>query len=128
MVGVIAQRLVRKICIHCQEEYEAPEREKRLLFPYQEERHGQPLTLYRGKGCDLCGGSGYTGRTGLYEILLVDREIRHLINESSSDLAIEDAAIAAGMKTLAMSGRAKVVQGVTTCEEIVRVLGINLGG
>jgi type II secretory ATPase GspE/PulE/Tfp pilus assembly ATPase PilB-like protein len=72
--------------------------------------------------------SGYAGRSGIYEVLVVDREIRQLINDSHSDLEIEDAAIAAGMKTLSMNGRAKVVAGITTVEEVTRVLGVNLGG
>lgn len=128
LAGVLAQRLVRTICPYCRTAYEADSAEKALLFPYDEEKRRQKIELYKGRGCDLCMNSGYSGRTGLYEILLVDREIRQLINDSHSDLEIEDAAVAAGMRTLAMSGRAKVLQGLTTVEEVIRVLGINLGG
>jgi type IV pilus assembly protein PilB len=128
LAGVLAQRLVRTICPYCRTPYEANAAEKALLFPYDEEKRRQKVELYKGRGCDLCMNSGYSGRTGLYEILLVDREIRQLINDSHSDLEIEDAAVAAGMRTLAMSGRAKVLQGVTTVDEVIRVLGINLGG
>jgi type IV pilus assembly protein PilB len=127
LAGVLAQRLVRTICPYCRVGYEASTAEKNLLFPYDEEKQRQRIELFKGRGCELCLSSGYSGRSGLYEILVVDREIRQLINNSHSDLEIEDAAVAAGMRTLAMSGRAKVLQGVTTVEEIIRVLGVNLG-
>jgi type IV pilus assembly protein PilB len=128
LVGILAQRLVRNICPYCKVPYEANSAEKELLFPYHEDRRQAPLILYKGQGCDLCMNSGYSGRSGIYEILIVDREIRQLINDSHSDLEIEDAAIAAGMKTLSMNGRAKVLNGLTSVEEIIRVLGVNLGG
>ena len=128
LVGVLAQRLVRNICPYCKLPYEATSAEKDLLFPYDEERRQQNIILYKGQGCDLCMNSGYAGRSGIYEILIVDREIRQLINDSHSDLEIEDAAIAAGMKTLSMNGRSKVMSGLTSLEELTRVLGVNLGG
>jgi type IV pilus assembly protein PilB len=127
LVGVVAQRLVREICIHCKEPYEASLEEKTLLFPYDEVRQESPLQLYRGRGCDLCSATGYAGRTGIYEILTVDREVRHLICERSSDMEIEDAAVAAGMRTLPLSGRSKVAAGITSLDELIRVLGMNLG-
>jgi type IV pilus assembly protein PilB len=128
LVGVLAQRLVRNICSYCKVPYEASEAEKALLFPHAEAKRLDQLILYKGKGCELCMNSGYSGRSAVYEILIVDREIRQLINDSHSDLEIEDAAIAAGMKNLGMSGRAKVLNGTTTVEEVTRVLGVNLGG
>lgn len=128
LVGILAQRLVRTICPYCKIEYDANQEEKEILFPYDEDKRIHGIRLFRGEGCELCGNTGYTGRLGVYEILLVDREIRQLINDSHSDLEIEDAAIAAGMKTLGMNGRAKVLSGVTTLSEVVRVLGVNLGG
>jgi type IV pilus assembly protein PilB len=128
LAGVLAQRLVRTICPYCREPYEADDAEKELLLPYDKDRSREIITLYRGRGCELCMGTGYLGRSGIYEILVVDREIRQLINNSHSDLEIEDAAIAAGMRSLAMSGRAKVLQGSCTTQELIRVLGVNLGG
>jgi type IV pilus assembly protein PilB len=128
LVGVLAQRLVRNICPYCKVAYDASEAEKELLFPYDEDRRVDRVVLYKGDGCELCMNTGYSGRCGVYEILIVDREIRQLINDSHSDLEIEDAAIAAGMRTLGMNGRAKVLAGVTTIEEVIRVLGVNLGG
>lgn len=128
LVGVLAQRLVRNICPYCKVTYEASPAEKMLLFPHEEDKQIETVMLFKGKGCELCTNSGYSGRSGIYEILIVDREIRQLINDSRSDLEIEDAAIAAGMKTLGMNGRAKVLAGTTTIEEVIRVLGTNLGG
>jgi type IV pilus assembly protein PilB len=128
LVGVLAQRLIRNICPYCKISYEASATEKELLFPYEEAKQVERVMLYKGEGCELCMNTGYSGRSGVYEILLVDREIRQLINDSHSDLEIEDAAIAAGMKTLSMNGRGKVLTGVTTVEEVIRVLGVNLGG
>lgn len=128
LVGVLAQRLVRNICPYCKVAYEASEAEKELLFPYSDGKPVNTVLLYKGKGCELCMNSGYAGRSGVYEILIVDREIRQLINDSHSDLEIEDAAVASGMKSLGMNGRAKVLAGVTTVEEVTRVLGVNLGG
>lgn len=128
LVGVLAQRLVRNICPYCKVAYEASQAEKELLFPYDEDKRIGKVVLHKGEGCELCMNTGYSGRSGIYEILLVDREIRQLINDSHSDLEIEDAAIAAGMRSLGMNGRAKVLAGVTTVEEVTRVLGVNLGG
>lgn len=128
LVGVLAQRLVRTICPYCKITYEASNDEKHILFPYDEDKRVEKIMLFRGEGCELCGSTGYSGRCGVYEILLVDREIRQLINDAHSDLEIEDAAIAAGMRTLGMNGRAKVLSGITSLEEVVRVLGVNLGG
>jgi type IV pilus assembly protein PilB len=128
LVGILAQRLVRNICPYCKVAYEASEAEKALLLSSAEAKRMEQLILYKGKGCELCMNSGYSGRSGVYEILIVDREIRQLINDSHSDLDIEDAAVAAGMKSLGMNGRAKVLNGITTMEEVTRVLGVNLGG
>jgi type IV pilus assembly protein PilB len=128
LVGILAQRLVRNICPYCKVAYEATEVEKAMLLNSTEAKRLDKLILYKGKGCELCMNSGYAGRSGVYEILIVDREIRQLINDSHSDLDIEDAAVAAGMKSLGMNGRTKVLNGVTTLEEVIRVLGVNLGG
>jgi type IV pilus assembly protein PilB len=128
LVGVVAQRLVRTICPHCKIKYSATPEEKKILFPHHEERQQAELTLVKGQGCDLCGNTGYSGRTVVYEILMVDREIRQLISDNHSDLDIEDAAVASGMQTLATCGRSKVLNGETTLAEVTRVLGVNLGG
>lgn len=126
VIGVIAQRLLRMICPHCKEAYAATLEEKRILYPYDENRQKMPLTLYRGRGCDACGHLGYAGRTGVYEIMVVERELRHLINQRRSDIEIEDAAVSAGMVTLPVSARCKVVSGATSLAEMIRVLGVSL--
>lgn len=127
VLGVIAQRLARALCNQCKVPYEASEQEKALIFPKHPEQQKKPLTLYEAKGCDICRATGYYGRAGLYEIMMVDRKIRQLINESKLDIEIEDAAVAAGMKTLHISGLELLLKGKTSFEELVRVLGPNLG-
>jgi type IV pilus assembly protein PilB len=129
LVGVVSQRLVRSLCPHCKVAKEATDDEKKILLPYQDHstiRH-EKITFYEPVGCQRCYNVGYIGRSGLYEILTVDREIRQLINQSCSDLEIEDAAISSGMQSLSQHGREKVLAGITSLSELTRVLGTNLG-
>lgn len=128
LIGIVAQRLCRTICPHCKVRYEASLEEKKKLFPHNPEKHAIDIILSKGEGCDFCGNTGYRGRSGIYEILVVDRDIRQLISTNASDLEIEDAAVASGMKTLSLGGREKILTGVTTLEEMIRVLGSSLGG
>ncbi len=128
LVGILAQRLVRTVCPYCKVAHEATESQRRLLFPYDEDKQAEKIMLHKGSGCDLCGNSGYLGRLGIFELMTIDRELRQLINDAHSDLEIEDAAIASGMRTLGMNGRARVLDGTTTLSEVIRVLGSNLGG
>lgn len=127
LLGVIAQRLARTLCESCKYAYEATPEEKALIFPKSPERQQKSLTLYKGKGCNLCGNSGHSGRAGLYEIMIIDRKIRQLVSEHKLDIEIEDAAVAAGMKTLYISGLELLLKGKTSVEELIRVLGANLG-
>lgn len=127
LLGVVAQRLVRGVCKACRKPYEASAEEKALIFPKRQDLQEKSLTLYKGEGCNLCGESGYAGRTGLYEIMVIDRKLRHLISERRLDLEIEDAAVAAGMKTMHMYGLEALIKGKTTVEELIRVLGTTLG-
>lgn len=115
VVGVIAQRLVRKVCPNCNEEYASDEREMRLLGLES------PITLKRGRGCSICNGTGYKGRTAIFEILQVDRDIRNYIDEEHPESVIENAAVKKGMTLLRESCKAKVINGVTTVEEMLRV-------
>jgi type IV pilus assembly protein PilB len=115
VVGVISQRLVRKVCPNCTEEYTSDEREMRLLGLEN------PITLKRGKGCSICNGTGYKGRTAIFEILRVDRDIRNHIDTEQSESVIENAAVEKGMTLLRESCKVKVIGGITTVEEMLRV-------
>jgi type IV pilus assembly protein PilB len=115
--GVISQRLVRKICPHCKEEYTASEKEKRIL----DMEDSGDLNLYKGRGCTYCSNSGYIGRIGVYEIMEINRELRSsiMINKSTDEL--RDLAINSGMKTLKNSCVELVVNGITTIDELARI-------
>ncbi len=123
VIGILAQRLVRRICSKCKESYTATDEEVETLNMKDREKE---ITLYRGKGCDSCEGSGYSGRVGLYEIMRVSRDIAKLVDSGASTFAIEEAAVKEGMYTLAMDGKRKALAGFTTVEEITRVLGVDL--
>lgn len=116
--GVIAQRLVRKICPHCKEEFVADEAEKRVLGVSDE----QQVVHYRGKGCAACDYSGYAGRMGVYEILNIDREVKDLILKTNNSDTIKDLAVKKGMKTLAISARDLVLDGQTTIDEMMKIV------
>jgi len=117
LAGVVAQRLVRKICPFCREEYEAGEREKRILrLPLD-----MPLKLAGGKGCDYCNRTGYKGRVGVFEIMEVRKELRLLIDKGPPTDELRDIAIELGMVPLWEDARQKVLEGITTLEELLRV-------
>mgnify|MGYP000876380906 FL=1 len=123
LAGVVAQRLARILCTHCKEPYEIS-RDQLLSnipdFPIGEGE--EKLTLYRSKGCFRCSNTGYKGRVGVYELLLVNEEIRRLTLNHASSSEINHAAVASGMVTLRQDGLRKVKQGITSVEEIMRVI------
>ena len=124
VVAIVAQRLVRTICSACRQTYTpSPEELSRLeLGPASKAAGGaRSITLARGAGCSTCGGSGYRGRVAIYEILVVDDQLRRLIMAKADAGALRDAAVAAGMRTLRLDGMEKVLEGVTTAEEVLRV-------
>lgn len=123
VIGILAQRLVRRVCSKCKVSYQATPDELHLLGMEDSE---QPVTLYKGEGCDRCENSGYEGRVGLYEIMNIDRPIQEKIDEGASAFAIQDAAVQNGMFTLAMDGKRKALSGLTTLHEVTRVLGLDL--
>lgn len=124
LTGVIAQRLVRRLCDKCKEEYIPTEEEVKHITTNPELQQKLMKTkLYRKKGCKECGYLGYTGRLGIYEVMPITREIKKLIAQGAHDIEIEEAAVAAGMKTLKSSCLNHIVAGVTTTSEFVRVLG-----
>lgn len=117
---VIAQRLVRRICSACIDDYQ-PDAD---TLSFIKERFGEKITqqkFYRGKGCPECSKSGYKGRLGIYEVFIVNENIRHLtISKSSSD-QIQREAIKAGMVLMIEDGLNKIASGLTTIEEVLRV-------
>jgi type IV pilus assembly protein PilB len=117
LVGVLAQRLVRKVCGNCRVEY-TPEREVlRRIGLEESEISGR--TLYRGVGCEKCGGSGYNGRHGIHELLVVDDDISTAIVQEKSSLEIKQVAMSHGMRTLRQDGIMKAFDGITTLEEVL---------
>jgi general secretion pathway protein E len=112
--AVLAQRLVRTICPHCREEYASTTAEMDYLPAHI-------TTLYRGKGCPKCRESGYLGRTGIFELLVVDTDIRQMISDRVNAQEIKSYAVGKGMKTLFTDGLNKVMGGVTTLQEVLRV-------
>ena len=127
VIGVIAQRLVRVICEKCKEEY-IPGKDVLKGLDIKANSNGDgnddgEVKLYRGKGCSFCKNTGYFGRTSIYELIVLDEEIRELIISKASSNIIKETAIKKGMKTLKDSGLEKVLQGITTIEEVLRVAG-----
>ena len=119
VILILAQRLARRICQKCKEEEKFPlSALTRVGFSEEE---AKTVVCYKGKGCPACNGTGYKGRVALYEVMLIKDELKELILEGASTSEIKKAAIRLGMKTLRMSGVAKVAEGVTTIEEILRV-------
>ena len=116
--AVIAQRLVRKICQKCKKPYEVQTRE--LLELDISKKDAEPVKFYKGEGCSECNGSGYKGRAGLYELLIMDDAIRELIVKRASSATIRNKAREAGMKTLRENGVAKIIEGLTSVEEVLR--------
>jgi type IV pilus assembly protein PilB len=119
---VLAQRLARRLCHHCREPYVATrDMLQKNDFP-QEALEASELTLYRPKGCPRCNNTGYKGRIGLYEVMIVSEAVRRLTVERKSADEIGRVAQAEGMKSLRDDGLDKVVAGVTSIEEIARVI------
>lgn len=114
--GVLAQRLVRRICGNCKVEYEPPDSVLKAIG-----MSGKTVKLHKGEGCRTCSGTGYKGRMGIYEVMVVNEEIRQLVMEEASADRIRDAAIRNGMRTLRQDGILKALQGHTTVEEVFRV-------
>ena len=117
--GVMAQRLVRTLCRDCREAYMPLGEEVPFDFPLDEVTTAQPI--YRAVGCRACRGTGYSGRKGIYELLVTNDEIRQLATERSGSVAIRQAALRNEMRTLRQDGWLKVASGLTSIEEVVRV-------
>ena len=115
---ITAQRLVRRICAACKEEVTYPDEYLHAGSMAREDVEG--ITFYRGKGCETCGGSGYRGRQGLYEVMAMSPTLRRMILQGASTADLQAQAIAEGMLTLRMDGMLKVKRGITTLEEVIK--------
>jgi type IV pilus assembly protein PilB len=115
--GIISQRLVKKICPRCKEEYEASEYEKDILGLPREKN----VSLYRGRGCKQCNDTGYKERIGAFEIINMNRETREAVMNGSSSDEFRDLCIKQGMKTLKQSCEKLVIEGITTVNELIKV-------
>jgi len=116
--AIIAQRLVRTICPHCKEPYTPSE----ALLEELGIGNSSGKVFYKGQGCDFCMGTGYMGRTGIYELFLCDEEMGKVIARTSDASEIRKVAVARGMRRLVEDGVLKILSGVTTPEEVLRVI------
>lgn len=132
--AVVGQRVVRKICPHCKTEITAPpeviENIKSVLGKFLSvpslikgglSSPTNTIKLYKGKGCSFCGDTGYLGRIGIFEVLVISEQIAKLVLEHASSGDIEQLAVSAGMVTIKQDGYLKMIEGVTTMEEVLRV-------
>jgi type II secretory ATPase GspE/PulE/Tfp pilus assembly ATPase PilB-like protein len=113
----MAQRLLRRLCPVCKEPYVAP---GHLREELQVER------LFRAKGCPQCNHTGYKGRIAIFELMVVDEDIRELITARATSSRLKEAALAKGMKTLRQDGLGKAARGISTVDEVYRVTQIEL--
>ncbi|GAB3012265.1 GspE/PulE family protein [Bowmanella dokdonensis] len=128
-VGILAQRLIRTLCSNCKEAYQASEADLGFIKrQYGEEYldeigYKEPLTLYRAKGCDNCGDTGYKGRTGVHELLSMTPELRALVYKESAVAAMKEQAMKDGMRTLTQDGIYKVLKGDTDIAQVQIISG-----
>ena len=120
LVGVVAQRLVRRLCTECRRQY-TPEGETLRALNISEADASQ-FVFYKAIGCEECNGTGYRGRIAIYEVMRVSDKVRRLVAQRAGEDLVRDAAASAGMITLGEDGLAKVKAGVTTAEELLRVV------
>ena len=116
---ILAQRLARKLCTECKEELDIPEKALEDLGITSEQ--AKTMHIYHGKGCAVCGGTGYKGRIALYEVMPFSEALKDAVLNGASTAEVKQTAIDEGMKSLRMSGISKVLEGTSTLEEILRV-------
>ncbi len=126
IIGILAQRLIRVLCPNCKEQYTATrESLLRYGFPVPEElgaeTHGE-ITLFKARGCDKCKSTGYKGRSGVHELLTMNDEIRDAILRGAAAHELRRLAIENGMRTLQQDAMAKIINGVTSVDEVIRVI------
>jgi type IV pilus assembly protein PilB len=120
LIGVVAQRLVRRLCMSCRRQY-TPEADILHSLNISEAEAGS-LPFYKATGCDQCNHTGYRGRVGIYEVMKVTEKLRRMISQRGSEDALREAALSGGMFSLGEDGLAKVKSGITTAEELLRVV------
>jgi len=120
MIGIVAQRLIRRLCKHCRQPYTATSAECRLLGV----KADRPPTVYRAVGCDHCDYQGYRGRLAIMEILKLDVDLDELISRRATAREIQRAAVAKGFRTLADDGARRVLEGTTSLDELMRVVDL----
>jgi type II secretory ATPase GspE/PulE/Tfp pilus assembly ATPase PilB-like protein len=125
LLGTAAQRLIRTSCPKCRQAYKPSEQELKHLFGDKSDID-KNIELYRPSGCENCYHTGYQGRKSIYEILCISPEIRRLIMDGRSDQDIKEQAIKDGMKILYENAVNEVLDGVTTMEEIIRIVDIKV--
>jgi len=119
VIAILAQRLVRVICNDCKEEYIPDDESLKKIGMTNDMISGRKI--YRGKGCPSCLNTGYSGRTGIFELMILNDQIKNIILKTSDANAIKRMAIEEGMITLSGDGAEKVKDGITTIEEVIRV-------
>jgi general secretion pathway protein E/type IV pilus assembly protein PilB len=117
--AIMAQRLVRRICLNCRQPAELSESEMRALRI--EPGQLRDAQVMQGRGCEQCRGTGYKGRIGIFEIFVFDDEVRHMINKRSATLSLRQRARELGMRTLREDGVRKVLAGLTSAEEVISI-------
>lgn len=122
VIGVIAQRLVRKICPKCKKETKITPDMKKILDEY--EISSNEITIYKGEGCPYCKDTGYKGRVAIFELMVITENIRDLISEKATTGKLREAAIKEGMCQLREDGIKKVCEGITTIDEVLRVASV----
>ncbi|MBQ9367912.1 MAG: type II secretion system ATPase GspE [Victivallales bacterium] len=118
MIGVLAQRLIRRVCTKCREEYIPSDEELQMLGVTREEINNRPF--YKGRGCEYCNNSGYKGRVGIFELLLVSPAIQSLVNERKPTQFIKEQAMKEGMVTMRQDGIKQILDGITTSKEVLQ--------
>ena len=137
---IVAQRLIRRLCVECRKAYTLDKKEVESLgksydidaiFEYlkndpvgkkfiEKAKNWEEITMYKPVGCDQCGGEGYRGRNGIYEVLPMDTDIRKLVTQAATTEDLENQAKKNGMSTMAEDGFLKIIQGITSLEEVMR--------
>ncbi|MCG8100121.1 MAG: GspE/PulE family protein, partial [Candidatus Thiodiazotropha taylori] len=119
--AIVAQRLARRLCNHCKKSYPADVTLAQRFVQAGLVDQGEPVTLYQPTGCESCAQTGYSGRMNIAEVLLISEQVRHLVTQRATASTIQQQGIREGMDTMYRDGLAKVLQGLTSYEELMRV-------